>query len=86
MSENKQVLVQVESLKKYFPVRGQKDKFVRAIDGIDFTLAKGKTLDLVGESGSGKSEDQSSDETVPPEDADHLPGSVGQPGSPDDRR
>lgn len=48
-------VLEVTDLKKYFPVRGEKEKFVKAIDGINFKLRPGETLGLVGESGSGKS-------------------------------
>ena len=37
-------ILRVEGLKKYFPVRGKSDAFVKAIDGIDFDLARGETL------------------------------------------
>lgn len=55
-----QPLLVVRNLKKYFPVRknGVLDRsrqFVHAVDGINFTIAKGKTLGIVGESGCGKS-------------------------------
>jgi oligopeptide/dipeptide ABC transporter ATP-binding protein len=52
-------VLQVEGLKKHFPVtRGFLWKsvvgHVQAVDGIDFSIAQGETLALVGESGCGK--------------------------------
>jgi len=54
-----QPMLIVRDLKKYFPVRGnllqRKPKFVHAVDGVSFSVPKGKTLGIVGESGCGKS-------------------------------
>ncbi len=55
----KQALLEVRELKKYFPVRSTgfaaAPKFVHAVDGVSFSVAKGQTLGIVGESGCGKS-------------------------------
>jgi len=50
-SETRKVL-SVRNLHKYFP--GKKQGQVCAVNGISFSLARGKTLGLVGESGCGK--------------------------------
>ncbi len=51
-------LLEINHLKKYFPIRGgllnRKVTDFRAVDDVSFTLQEGKTLGLVGESGSGK--------------------------------
>ena len=52
-------VLEVSDLKKHFAVRtglgARGVRHVRAVDGIDFSLATGQTLSLVGESGCGKS-------------------------------
>jgi len=51
-------LVEVQKLKKFFPIKGgvfsTTVAFVKAVDEIDFFVNQGETLGLVGESGSGK--------------------------------
>ncbi|MDB5758218.1 MAG: Dipeptide/oligopeptide/nickel transporter ATP-binding protein [Burkholderia sp.] len=54
-----QPLLMVRDITKRFPVRGgllqRERKYVHAVDGVSFSVAKGKTLGIVGESGCGKS-------------------------------
>lgn len=54
MSEKNDTLVQVEHLKKYFPVKGVKGPGVQAVEDISIEIKRGETLGLVGESGCGK--------------------------------
>ncbi len=46
------VLLRVRNLQTYFPLR---EGVVRAVDGADLTIRRGRTLGVVGESGCGKS-------------------------------
>ncbi|MGY6771519.1 peptide ABC transporter ATP-binding protein [Gallibacterium genomosp. 1] len=51
-------LLEAINLKKYYPVKKglfTPVQYVKALDGISFTLQQGKTLAVVGESGCGKS-------------------------------
>ena len=52
-------LIEVVDLKKYYPVRGgiipHTTGWVRAVDGVSFSVMRAQTLGLVGESGCGKS-------------------------------
>ena len=58
MNENNNILLKVENLKTYFPIRRgvfhRTVGHVRAVDGISFNIGKSCSLGLVGESGCGK--------------------------------
>lgn len=49
----KQVLLQVNNLKKHFDLG--KGEILKAVDGVSFHIHKGETFGIVGESGCGKS-------------------------------
>ena len=59
VSEEKDYLLEVKDLVKYFPIKTGFFKrttgYVKAVDGISFKIERGKTMGLVGESGCGKS-------------------------------
>ncbi|MFN8723266.1 MAG: ABC transporter ATP-binding protein [Rhodospirillales bacterium] len=60
MSQSAPTLIEIDGLKVHFPVRKglifeRQVGTVKAVDGIDLTIARGETLGLVGESGCGKS-------------------------------
>jgi peptide/nickel transport system ATP-binding protein/oligopeptide transport system ATP-binding protein len=54
---NDGVLLSAENIVKYFPVRGHpfRRQYVKAVDGVSFSVRRGETFGLVGESGCGKS-------------------------------
>jgi len=54
--EKNDILLEVRNLKKYFPASRtfRRTQWVKAVDGVDFSLRQGETLGLVGESGCGK--------------------------------
>jgi len=51
---NNDVLLEVQNLKKYFPVKGVKGPGVQAVENVSLFIKKGETLGIVGESGCGK--------------------------------
>lgn len=59
--ENKDVILEVKNLKKYFPIKGggllggKVTRHVKAVDDISFKVYKGESYGIVGESGCGKS-------------------------------
>jgi oligopeptide transport system ATP-binding protein len=63
VTDSQAPVLEVRGLEMHFPlkrsglsvVRGQETESVRAVDGVDFAIARGEAVGLVGESGCGKS-------------------------------
>ncbi len=59
MSNEKDYILEVNHLKKYFPIKGgvfgKASGEVKAVDDVSFKIERGTTMGLVGESGCGKS-------------------------------
>ncbi|MCI0499731.1 MAG: dipeptide ABC transporter ATP-binding protein [Planctomycetales bacterium] len=58
MDETSKKLIEVKDLKTHFPIRAgvlsRTVGWVKAVDGVSFSIQRGQTLGLVGESGCGK--------------------------------
>lgn len=58
MNGNTENILEIENLVKYFPIKAGVFQHVvghvKAVDGISFSIPRGKTMGLVGESGCGK--------------------------------
>lgn len=59
MIDKSKTIIEVNDLKKYFPVKSDSlfnrtGSWLHAVDGVSFTISRGETLGIVGESGCGK--------------------------------
>lgn len=52
--QERDVILDVRNVKKWFPGSG-KNEYIKAVDGVSFSVRRGETFGLVGESGCGKS-------------------------------
>ena len=54
MANEEKKLVEIENLRKYFPIKGTNGPGVQAVQDVSLYIKKGETLGLVGEAGCGK--------------------------------
>ena len=75
---NKVPLIEVENMKKYYPIKGgiitHTTGYVKAVDGVSFSVMEGETLGLVGETGAGKTTIAKSILRILPEPPAHVDG------------
>jgi oligopeptide transport system ATP-binding protein len=55
MPSDRDDILDVTNLVKYFPVKGEANAVVHAVDDVTFSVRRGEVMGLVGESGCGKS-------------------------------
>jgi oligopeptide/dipeptide ABC transporter ATP-binding protein len=58
LADQRDILLDVEDVKIYYPVAGKKfgtADYVKAVDGVSFEVRRGEVFGIVGESGCGKS-------------------------------
>ena len=70
---NKEHLLDIKSLKIYFP---SDNGYIKAVDDISFNINRGEIVSLVGESGSGKSISALSITKLAPQSAKYIDGQI----------
>ena len=82
--------IEVNDLKMHFMLKSglfSKPKVLKAVDGVTFSIEKGRTMGLVGESGCGKTTvGRTILKLYQEENADDIPGPLYLPGPKEEHR